>query len=236
MEYDENKHDREMSKTSYIAIIALCLLAIGAITYFALSGMKTKVKDDNKNSSENKSYTSDDSSYNDSSTMDPEFYIEAPSSSVAKTESDIPYEEQQETEEKQTKSFIMPVDGNIIKGYSDSELQYSATYGDLRLHTGIDIQTKTGADVKSAADGIVVSIEESPTLGRVVTIEHYGDITVKYCGLESLTVKESDVVKCGDVIGTAGTVPSEANDQPHIHIEIYQDGKIVSPAQIISTN
>ena len=106
----------------------------------------------------------------------------------------------------------------------------------MRLHTGIDIQSKTGSDVKSAADGIVVSVEESSTLGRVITIEHYGDITVKYCGLESLNVKESDTVKCGDVIGTAGTVPSEANDQPHSHIEVYQNGKIVPPSEIINAN
>ena len=34
----------------------------------------------------------------------------------------------------------------------DSALQYSATYGDMRLHTGIDILCNTGTDIKSAAD------------------------------------------------------------------------------------
>ena len=234
MEYDENKHDSEMSKTSFVAIIALCLLAIGAITYFALSGMKTKVKDNN--SGDNKSYTSDDGTYN-SSITEPEFDIPEPSSSVNKTESEIPYEEPKtETAKPQTRTFIMPVDGNISKGYSDTALQYSATYSDMRLHTAIDILCKSGADVKSAADGTVVSVEESATLGRVVTVEHYGDITVKYCGFESLNVKESDSVKCGDVLGTAGTVPSEANDQPHIHIEVYQNGELVSPLDILQDN
>ena len=234
MEYDEKNHDREMSKSNFVVIIALCLLAIGAITYFAISAMNSNVKEKDE-SRDNKSYTSDNDSYN-SSINEPEFDIPEPSSSVNKTESEIPYEEKPAVEEKKALNFILPVDGNISKGYSDTALQYSATYGDMRLHTGVDILCKTGTDVKSAADGTVVSVEESATLGRVVTVEHYGDITVKYCGFESLNVKESDTVKCGDILGTAGTVPCEVNDQPHIHIEIYQNGEIVSPLDILQNN
>ncbi|MBO4432482.1 MAG: M23 family metallopeptidase [Clostridia bacterium] len=250
MDYEENKHS-EMSKTGYITVIVLCLLAIGAVSYFAISGMKAKVDNRDKTSSDNKSYSSDngtyssdydtyssddkayssnDSSYN-SSVTEPEIDISTPSSSVDKAESEIPYEESSKPTKKASKEsgFILPVKGNVSKGYSDTALQYSATYGDMRLHTGIDILCKTGTDVKSAADGTVISVEESATLGRVITVDHGGDLTVKYCGFESVNVKESDSVKCGDVLGTAGTVPSEANDQPHIHVELYQAGEISSP-------
>ena len=242
MDYEEGKHEREMSKTSFVMIIVLCLLAIGAVSYFAISGMRAKVKENERNSSDNKTYSSDNGSYNSSTTdnngmIEPDFDIPEPSSSVGKVESDIPYEEPQpEAQKPQKQSFILPVEGNISKGFSDSALQYSATYGDMRLHSGIDILCKTGTDVKSAADGTVVSVEESSTLGRVVTVDHNGGITVKYCDLESLNVKEGDSVKCGDVLGTAGTVPSEANDQPHIHLEAYFDGEAVSPLDILELN
>lgn len=242
MDYEENSHSGEMSKTSFVMIIVLCLLAIGAISYFAISGMRAKVKENDNNSNNNKTYSSDNGSYNDNKANDnnitePEFDIPEPSSSVGKTESDIPYEEPQKEEtSNETPSFIIPVDGNISKGYSDTALQYSATYGDMRLHTGIDILCKTGTDVKSASDGTVVSTDESATLGRIVTVEHIGGITVKYCGLESLNVKEGDNVKCGDVLGTSGTVPSEANDQPHIHIETYIDSASVSPLEVLGLN
>lgn len=237
MDYEEGKRDGEMSKTGFITIIVLCLLAIGAISYFAISGMRTKMKNDNKNSSDNKTYSSNDSSYN-SGITEPDFDIPEPSSSVGKTESDVPYDDTQKAESQtaKTQTFILPVTGNVSKGFSDTALQYSATYGDMRLHTGIDILCKSGTDIKSAADGTVVSVEESATLGKTVTVDHGGDITVKYCGFESLNVKEGDNVKCSDVLGTSGTVPSEANDQPHIHIELYQGGKITSPLLIFGDN
>ena len=233
MDYEESKHGGEMGKAGFITIIVLCLLAIGAVSYFAISGVKTKVDKNNKNGSSNKAYSSDESSYN-SSITEPKTDVPEVSSSVNKTESEIPYDDASNTNKKSAKkqTYILPVNGNVSKGYSDTALQYSATYGDMRLHTGIDILCKTGTDVKSCADGTVVSVEESATLGRVITVEHSGDITVKYCGFESVNVKESDTVKCGDVLGTSGTVPSEANDQPHIHIELYQSGELTSPLEI----
>lgn len=240
MDYEEDKHSGEMGKTGFITVIVLCLLAIGAVSYFAISGMSAKVDNKNKSSGasrDNKAYSSEESSYN-SSVKEPEFDIPEPSSSVNKSESEIPYgntEKEAAKPEKKTtepKNFILPVKGNVSKGYSDSSLQYSATYGDMRLHTGIDIICKTGTDVKSAADGTVISVDESATLGRVITVDHGGDLTVKYCGFESVNVKESDSVKCGDVLGTSGTVPAEANDQPHIHIELYQAGELASPLEV----
>ena len=237
MDYEEGKHGRDMSKTSFVMIIVLCLLAIGAVTYLAISGMRARVKSDDKNSKDDKTYSSYNSSYN-SSITEPKIDTPEPSSTVGKSESDIPYEDNTNTESTAPASnnFVMPVEGGVSKGYSDSELQYSATYGDLRLHTGIDILCKSGADVKSAADGTVVSVDESATLGKVVTVDHGGDITVKYCGFENVKVKEGDSIKCADVLGTSGTVPSEANDQPHIHIELYQAGKPVSPMMLFGNN
>ena len=241
MDYEERKHSGEMSKTSFVMIIVLSLLAIGAVSYFAISGMRAKVKENDKNT-DNKTYSSDNGSYNENGTDNfssekPEFDIPEPSSSVSKTETEIPYEEANaQPEENKPLTFILPVEGNISKGYSETALQYSSTYGDMRLHTGIDILCKTGTDVKSAADGTVVSVEESATLGRVITVAHGGNITVKYCGFESVNVKEADNVKCGDVLGTCGTVPSEANDQPHIHIEVYEDSVPVSPLDALGLN
>ncbi len=233
MDYEEGRHDREISKTSFVMIIVLCLLAVGAITYFAISGMKSDRVKKSDDSSKGKTYSSREDSYN-SNVSEPEIEVPTPSESVDNNESSIPYEESEPPErETAAQTFILPVKGNISKDFSDTSLQYSATYGDMRMHTGTDILCNTKTDVLCAANGTVTAVEESPSLGRTVTVDHGGDITVKYCGFESINVKQGDSVRCGDVLGTSGTVPCEANDQPHIHIELYQDSVPASPLEVM---
>lgn len=233
MDYEEGRHDREISKTSFVMIIVLCLLAVGAITYFAISGTKSGRVKKSDDSSKGKTYSSREDSYN-SNVSEPEIEVPTPSESVDNNESSIPYEESEPPErETAARTFILPVKGNISKDFSDTSLQYSATYGDMRMHTGTDILCNTKTDVLCAANGTVTAVEESPSLGRTVTVDHGGDITVKYCGFESINVRQGDSVRCGDVLGTSGTVPCEANDQPHIHIELYQDSVPASPLEVM---
>ena len=232
MDYEENEHGKEISKTGFVMIIVLCLLAIGAISYFTLSGMKTKVKDNADSKSKDKTYSEDNYSYN-SDVTEPQPDVSTPSESVDKNESDVPYDDTASAAKSEKINFSMPIKGNVAKGYSETELQYSATYGDMRIHTGIDILCATGTDVLSAANGTVISIEDSATLGKVITVDHSGGITVKYASFETLNVKQGDSVKRGDVLGTSGTVPSEANDQPHIHIELYENGELASPLDVM---
>ena len=126
-------------------------------------------------------------------------------------------------------NFISPVEGKISKSYSETELQYSATYGDMRLHTGIDIACEKGASVKAMEEGRVVSVEENTSFGTVITVDHGNGITAKYCGIENVTVKAEDKLAKGEIIGAVGTVPCECADQSHIHIEMHEKGKTVSP-------
>ena len=128
----------------------------------------------------------------------------------------------------------MPIEGNISKGYSDSALQYSATYGDMRLHTGVDILCDSGSDIKSVSSGTVKSVTDDAKYGKVITVEYADNITVKYCGMGSVNVKDGDSVTAGTVIGTSGEIPCECADNPHIHIEVTRDGNAVSPLEALN--
>lgn len=134
--------------------------------------------------------------------------------------SSVPYE---------SSVFAKPVEGEILKDFSETELQYSKTFGDMRLHSGIDIACKKGTAVSACADGKVLTVDESNQYGNIVTIEHGNGITAKYCALEDIKVKEGDTVKAGDIIGVVATVPAECNDEEHLHFEVYKDGIAVSP-------
>lgn len=227
--YKSSKFAQTITSTGFITLTACALIAIGAISWFVLSKNNNIVETPQDDNVSHSSYPDTDNSYN--STVDTPSVTETPSTEVDDDVSDVPYVEPEETTvpEETKPTFVLPVVGNISKGHSDTALQYSATYGDMRLHTGIDILCKKGTDIKSVSSGTVISIVEDANLGKVITIEYFDGINVKYCGMGSVNVNENDEVSTGDIIGTSGEIPSECADNPHIHIEVIIDGKSVSP-------
>ena len=235
MKYTESTDSRKKAvNTGLYVIIGLCLLVIGGASWFAINASSPK-KTESENSSSKSEYSSPSSSYNES-VIDPPFMSEPMAESVK----DQPYSSQSEpentpSEEKKTDVvvFKMPVNGEISKKHSDKELQYSATFGDMRLHTGIDILAEKGTFVSACSDGVVESIELNTTYGNVVTIDHKNGITVKYAGIDNLEVENGDAVKAGDFIGTVGDIPAECMDKPHLHLEVLKNGKSAEPLKTL---
>ncbi|MBQ8532504.1 MAG: M23 family metallopeptidase [Clostridia bacterium] len=233
MKYTESSHDRKSAvNTGLYVIIGLCLLIIGGASWFALTRGDDNDTTPSVSSSNPSAYSTPSTSYNES-VLEPPYTTSTP---IADTVSDQPYSSESETSSKtetQTVVFTMPVQGEILKKHSDSELQYSATYGDMRLHTGIDIACKKGTSVSACSDGTVTSIELNTTYGNVVTIDHKNGITVKYACLDNLKIENGATVKAGDIIGTVGTVPAECMDEEHLHLEVLKNGKSVEPLKAL---
>lgn len=234
--YKTSKFTKAITSTGFVTIVACFLIIAGAITWFALSRNNSTIETPSQNNSE-QSYPDTDNSYN--SIVDTnESESDIPATDVNDNVSDVPYsEDEQETTsvatEPESPTFILPIENNVLKGYSDSALQYSTTYGDMRLHTGVDILCDKGSNIKSVGSGTVKSVVDDATLGKIITIEYLENITVKYCGMGSTNVKENDTVSTGDIIGTSGEIPSECADNPHIHIEVLIDGESVSPLEAL---
>ncbi len=237
--YKPSRFTKSIGLTGFITITACCLIAVGAVAWFAVARYNSISESTPDNNSNNQSYESDDSSYNSSAqtpTPTPSEVI----TDVGENVSDVPYEAEEENEPQPEpepeRSFILPVEGNVAKGYSDTALQYSATYGDMRLHKGIDILCDSGSSIKAAGSGSVTAVTEDMHFGRIITVDHGEGIVIKYCGMESVSVKEGDTVTAGTVIGTSGEIPSECSDNPHIHIEAAVDGETVSPLSALGLN
>lgn len=231
MKYFENPKSQKRNKnTTFYITTVCCLIAVGAAAWFALSGNGAKIQKqpESSNITPDQSYSEPPSSYNDN---DPQ---NTPDTEQTQQEvEDVPYEEDEEVTPPPIQALIMPINGEVIKDFSDTALQFSATYADLRLHLGTDIAAKAKTAVKASGDGVVKSVEQSASLGNFVTIEHRDGIVFKYCGLETIDVVSGQNVKMGEPIGTIGTVPCECMDDEHLHLEAYKDGKSVSPMDII---
>lgn len=233
--YKDRSFSKSVGKTGFYTLVVCCLLAIGAATWFAVSKSKSPSNDSNieSNIQNTPSYSDNTSSYNNSDLPS----VSEPDTPAANEVSDVPYTEPQQDSEKapeEKRSFVMPVEGNVSKGYSETALQYSETYGDMRLHTGIDIVCEAGTEVRSAGSGTVSSVENDALYGKTVTVEHGDGIIAKYCGLDGIFVKVGDTLSAGNSIGTVGTVPCECAEQSHIHIFAEINGETVSPLKAFS--
>lgn len=120
-----------------------------------------------------------------------------------------------------------------IKAYSAGAPVYSQTMKDWRIHTGTDLKAESGAQVMACANGQVKETYTDSMLGNVVVIEH-GDYEFSYCGLgENFQVQSGDIVSKGQIIGAVTAVPSEAADEPHLHLETRRDGVCLDPRSVI---
>lgn len=249
MKYEEDDFSAEQKNknTGLIIAIVVAILIIAVAAWFALSrynsggGVDNAVSDIKSNMgsiyeegrSDIDSVTSDIRSDFDSFTSDvkSEYHditssyndIVSDNMSSARptgdTVSSVPY----------STTFTKPVEGEVAKSFSDNELVYSKTFGDMRLHSGIDILCDKGTSVSACGDGKVINIDESGQYGTVVSLELSGGLTAKYSSLTDLSVKVGDTVKSGDIIGKTGIVPAECNDEDHLHFEIYKNGIPVDP-------
>lgn len=132
-----------------------------------------------------------------------------------------------------TISFSNPVtELNLVKNYSNSALQYNSTLKLWQAHKAVDFAADEGTEVYAVMDGKVTEVTYNYLMGNIVKLDVGGGITVVYASLASdVPVKVGDTVEKGGVIGkVSNTAKSEANDGPHLHLEVLLNGESVDPA------
>ena len=131
--------------------------------------------------------------------------------------------------------FVLPLVGSVIKEFSDDMLVYSVTMNDYRAHNGVDMASVVGERVRALTDGVVEKVYEDPLMGQTVILDHGNGLKSVYQNLMPEVpdgVTEGAVVKAGDVIGGVGeTALVECAQEPHLHFEVWRDGKPVNPGE-----
>ena len=137
-----------------------------------------------------------------------------------------------------TPVYTLPCNGNIIKEYSGDDLVFSKTMNDYRAHTGIDIASNVGDTVLCFSDGTVESITDDPLMGKTIVIDHGNNLKSVYQNLADDIPSDITVgakVKTGQVIAAVGdTSLIECAEDTHLHFEILEAGKYISPSDFIS--
>jgi len=94
-------------------------------------------------------------------------------------------------------------------------------------NNGIDIQAESGSAVKSLFNGTVSSVTKIPGYDYMVLVRHGLYFTV-YSKLQNVSVKKGDEVTTGQVLGHL------SDDEPELHLEIWQDKNKLDPEMWIS--
>jgi len=156
-------------------------------------------------------------------------------SAVTETPADVPTSSAEEVL-TQPLLFVMPVSGEIMTDYSDTQPIFSPTFGDWRVHAAVDIAGELGTPVRAAAQGTVTAIESDLMWGTTVVLTHADGYESRYCNLGAKpTVSVGTKVEVGQVIGSIGqTAQAEVGQQPHLHFALYLDGEPVDPQTVMA--
>lgn len=132
--------------------------------------------------------------------------------------------------------FVKPLNNIVIsKEYSDKQLLEDKTTGIWQTHQALDFAAAEGDSVMAVYKGTIENVESSMMDGTVITLKISDNLKVVYKSLapEAL-VEVGDTVQTGQEIGTAGTNITEKAEGVHVHIEVYENGKLVDPNNYFS--
>jgi len=122
---------------------------------------------------------------------------------------------------------------NILKGYSNTQLQWNATLRQWRAHRAVSIQADAGTHVLATYDGTIASVLTT-VYGQQVTIEHGNGLRTVLKSLENVRVEQGDRVSKGEQIGTVGTTSRlDFTTTPHVRVEVYRNNNRIDPASLI---
>ncbi len=120
--------------------------------------------------------------------------------------------------------FMKPVNGFISRGFNPEN-----------GHMGIDFVTKVGTPVYASASGYVIFSGYTENYGYTLIIAHPDNYITVYKHCSVLLKRERDTIIQGEVIALTGNT-GEVSTGPHLHFEIWKDGKPIDPEQVLINN
>lgn len=129
--------------------------------------------------------------------------------------------------------LAMPVEGVRVSAVGDS---WHAPRSGGRLHEGQDIFAARGTAVRSATEGYVVRVGESPLGGNTVWVTGAGGRSYYYAHLDSYApgLAVGDYVTTETVLGFVGATGNAAGTSPHLHFGVYAAGVVVNPLPLLN--
>lgn len=126
-----------------------------------------------------------------------------------------------------------PVAKNTITAtFHDQDYPFRKTIGE---HSGIDIRSAQGSNLRAAADGYVAQVKfVGDSSYAYIMIIHGNNLSTVYGHISAAYVKADQYVTAGQIIGRTGGMPGSVGSGPfctgpHLHFEVRKNGIPVNP-------
>jgi murein DD-endopeptidase MepM/ murein hydrolase activator NlpD len=126
-----------------------------------------------------------------------------------------------------------PVPDNLptllpVEGFITSHFQNTVLYNG-RSHYGIDIAAPMGSIVYASGAGVVLLADWTPDFGNMIILSHGQGLVSYYGHAQRLLVDQGMAIKKGQAIAMVGS--SGISSAPHLHYEIWENGKALDPEE-----
>lgn len=127
-------------------------------------------------------------------------------------------------------TFVRPNAGRVSTIFGVRRY-YNGVFANDYYHKGVDYAGGSGSSVVAPAAGKISLVgreaEGFHVHGNVVGIDHGQGVLSVFMHLRDITVREGDLVRAGQKIGTVGS--TGASTGPHLHWGLYVNGIAVDP-------
>lgn len=95
------------------------------------------------------------------------------------------------------------------------------------MHEGLDFAAPRGTLIYAASGGVVTVAGYRSGYGKMVEINHGGDLVTRYAHASKVKVKVGDIVSRGQEIAAVGSTGHSTG--PHLHFEVRMAGHALDP-------
>jgi murein DD-endopeptidase MepM/ murein hydrolase activator NlpD len=120
--------------------------------------------------------------------------------------------------------FLMPVEGRLSSNYGPRR---HPIHGVVKEHRGVDFGAPHGTPIRAAEAGVVLYVGWYGGYGKIVMIDHGGDLVTLYAHTSRYVVDTGEKVARGQVIAHIGSTGLSTG--PHLHFEVRRNGTPVNP-------
>ena len=102
---------------------------------------------------------------------------------------------------------------------------------DYKFHHGVDIPAPTGTNIGAARSGTVIEVGSTAARGNYIKVQHDDGLVTLYQHCNSILAQQGDKVAQDQTIATVGSTGKVTG--PHLHLEVWKNGKAVDPMQYL---